>query len=557
MVQQAAHHLLDLRGKHLRPLCVALASRFGEGFTPRARGLAVAVELVHSATLLHDDVVDLAERRRGEPAACVVYGNAASIFAGDWLLVAALRRIAGAGVDGLLDRMLLVIDEMIVAESVQLERRRKVTGAREDYFQIIEGKTAALFRWAMVAGARVAGLGAEAELALERFGLHLGVAFQAVDDELDFADHGGTGKDALADLREGKVTFPMVVALERDPALRGRLEAMIAQEASRARRARRGGRRDPRDRRARRDPAARRGSRAARDRDARGAARRRGARCARDRGARLAGAAVMTDGDRFPASAPREPSLAGGNPHGVTAEADAKLGSGQMFDAIAARYDFVNRVLSLGLDQGWRRRTVRERQRGEQPRVLAVATGPGELAIAIAKARPGATVIGLDPSAKMLAIAASKIARRGLRDRVTLDQGDAQALPYANCSVDAATIAFGIRNVPDRGLGLRELARVVRPGGRDRGARARRAALRLARRCGALSHAQRRAAARRAAERRARVSLPADERRRVSAGRRVRAADARLGARRRRGDPADVRRVHAVRGDARRARQRA
>jgi octaprenyl-diphosphate synthase len=164
----------------------------------------------------------------------VVYGNAAAIFAGDWLLVTALRKIAGAGVDGLLDRMLVVIDEMIVAESVQLERRRKVTGAREDYFQIIEGKTAALFRWAMIAGARVAGLGAEAELALERFGLHLGVAFQAVDDELDFADHGGTGKDALADLREGKVTFPMVVALERDPALRGRLEAMIAEEVVRA-----------------------------------------------------------------------------------------------------------------------------------------------------------------------------------------------------------------------------------------------------------------------------------------------------------------------------------
>jgi octaprenyl-diphosphate synthase len=233
LVHQAGHHLLDLSGKHLRPLCVALASRFGEGFTPRVRGLAVAVELVHSATLLHDDVVDLAERRRGEPTACVVYGNAASIFAGDWLLVTALRRIAASGVDGLLERMLTVIDEMIVAESVQLERRRKVTGAREDYFQIIEGKTAALFRWAMVAGGRAAGLGAEAELALERFGLHLGVAFQAVDDELDFAE-SGTGKDALADLREGKVTFPMVVALERDAGLRARLEAMVAEESVRA-----------------------------------------------------------------------------------------------------------------------------------------------------------------------------------------------------------------------------------------------------------------------------------------------------------------------------------
>jgi octaprenyl-diphosphate synthase len=227
VVHAAAHHLLDLRGKHLRPLCVALASRFGDGFTDQARGLAVAVELIHSATLLHDDVVDVAERRRGEPAACVVYGNAASIFAGDWLLVAALRRIAAAGVDGMLDRMLAVIDEMIVAESLQLERRGNVTGSRDDYFAIVEGKTAALFRWAMTAGARVARLSAAAEAALERFGLHLGVAFQAVDDELDYAD--GTGKDPLADLREGKITYPLVIALERDPALHGRLVALLAE----------------------------------------------------------------------------------------------------------------------------------------------------------------------------------------------------------------------------------------------------------------------------------------------------------------------------------------
>jgi octaprenyl-diphosphate synthase len=231
VVHAAAHHLLELGGKHLRPLCVALASRFGDGFTPRARGLAVAVELVHSATLLHDDVVDLAERRRGAPAACVVYGNAASIFAGDWLLVAALRRIAAVGVDGLLEKMLSIIEEMIVAESVQLERRGKLVGARDDYFAIVEGKTAALFRWAMIAGARVAGLPAAAETALERFGLHLGVAFQAIDDELDYGG-AGTGKDTLADLREGKITYPLVIALERDPGLAGQLDAMLATDAA-------------------------------------------------------------------------------------------------------------------------------------------------------------------------------------------------------------------------------------------------------------------------------------------------------------------------------------
>ncbi len=142
------------------------------------------------------------------------------------------------------------------------------------------------------------------------------------------------------------------------------------------------------------------------------------------------------------------------------------LGSGQMFDRIAQRYDFVNRVLSLGLDKGWRRRTVRALQLGERPRVLDVATGTGDLAIDIARMTPGATVIGLDPSTEMLAIAADKINRRGFADRVSVVVGDAQHLPYKSCEMDAATIAFGIRNVPDRLAGLRELARVVRPGGR-------------------------------------------------------------------------------------------
>jgi demethylmenaquinone methyltransferase/2-methoxy-6-polyprenyl-1,4-benzoquinol methylase len=148
-----------------------------------------------------------------------------------------------------------------------------------------------------------------------------------------------------------------------------------------------------------------------------------------------------------------------------------QLGSGQMFDRIARRYDFVNRVLSLGLDKSWRRRTVRSLQLGgdredRRPRVLDLATGTGDLAVDIARMTPGATVIGLDPSPGMLEIAREKMAKKGLADRVILVEGDARALPYADCEMDAVTIAFGIRNVPDRALALREMARVVRPGGR-------------------------------------------------------------------------------------------
>jgi len=142
------------------------------------------------------------------------------------------------------------------------------------------------------------------------------------------------------------------------------------------------------------------------------------------------------------------------------------LGSGAMFDKIAARYDAMNRVLSFGLDRGWRRRTVRSLALGERPRVLDLATGTGDLAVDIARMHRDATVIGLDPSRQMLAIAQHKLASRRLTDRVMLVRGDAQHLPYGRGEMDAATIAFGIRNVPDRLLALGEMARVVRPGGR-------------------------------------------------------------------------------------------
>ncbi|ACY18190.1 polyprenyl synthetase family protein [Haliangium ochraceum] len=227
-VQKAAHHLLELGGKHLRPMCVALAAKMGTGFDAHGRQLAMAVELVHTATLLHDDVVDIGDSRRGVPTARTIYGNAASVFAGDWLLVDALRRIRQTGLSDLLDRMLAIIEEMILAESLQLERRGSLGDSEEVYFQVVEGKTAALFRWAMYAGGRAGGLDEDACLALERYGRHLGVAFQVVDDLLDFSgDERFTGKGLFADLREGKSTYPLILALRRDEALRPLVEEAL------------------------------------------------------------------------------------------------------------------------------------------------------------------------------------------------------------------------------------------------------------------------------------------------------------------------------------------
>jgi demethylmenaquinone methyltransferase/2-methoxy-6-polyprenyl-1,4-benzoquinol methylase len=143
-----------------------------------------------------------------------------------------------------------------------------------------------------------------------------------------------------------------------------------------------------------------------------------------------------------------------------------RLGSGSMFDGIAERYDLVNRVISLGIDMRWRRRAVRALALGPKARVLDVATGTADLAILAAQAEPTATVVGIDPSERMLDIGREKVARHGLSSRIDLCSGDAEALPFDDGSFDAVSIAFGIRNVPDRDRALGEMARVTRPDGR-------------------------------------------------------------------------------------------
>jgi demethylmenaquinone methyltransferase/2-methoxy-6-polyprenyl-1,4-benzoquinol methylase len=132
-----------------------------------------------------------------------------------------------------------------------------------------------------------------------------------------------------------------------------------------------------------------------------------------------------------------------------------------MFDAIAERYDFVNRVLSMGIDVRWRKQLVRSMP-ADARRVLDVATGTGDVAIALASEFPELEVVGVDPSDGMLRVGQEKVKAQ---ERITLEAGDAQALRFDDGSFDGATIAFGIRNVPDRDAGLREMTRVVRPGG--------------------------------------------------------------------------------------------
>lgn len=217
----AMAHLTGLAGKRIRPLCVIVAARLGGlEVTPIVRDLAIVSEIVHAATLLHDDVIDEGTERRGKPTARVLYGNTASVLAGDHLLIHALRLVEQTGHRDLMVDLLDVISRMVAAEAQQLEVRGRFEPCRQTYRDIIQGKTAVLFKWALKAGAVAAGLDRELVTSLGLCGEHLGMAFQLVDDVIDLQGESRViGKDAMADLREGKLTWPLIVASENDPEL--------------------------------------------------------------------------------------------------------------------------------------------------------------------------------------------------------------------------------------------------------------------------------------------------------------------------------------------------
>ncbi|MGD8413536.1 MAG: bifunctional demethylmenaquinone methyltransferase/2-methoxy-6-polyprenyl-1,4-benzoquinol methylase UbiE [Candidatus Latescibacterota bacterium] len=138
----------------------------------------------------------------------------------------------------------------------------------------------------------------------------------------------------------------------------------------------------------------------------------------------------------------------------------------EMFTAIARRYDLLNHLLSLNVDRGWRRALVAMAGIAEGEDVLDVATGTGDVSIEFARRARAGAIVGLDRSAGMLAVAGEKLRHSGLDGRIGVVEGDAMTMPFADRSFDAVTIAFGLRNLPDYGAGIREMARVLRPGGR-------------------------------------------------------------------------------------------
>ena len=214
MVPELARYLIEAGGKRLRPmLTVAAALLFGNA-TGAQTNYAAAVEFMHNATLLHDDVVDESDLRRGRPAARIIWGNQASVLVGDYLLGQAFLMMVETGkLDalGVLAKAATIIAE---GEVFQLSKAGDVNATPDDYNQVIRAKTATLFQAAAEVGAMAGGADEAGRAALRDYGMELGLAFQLVDDVLDYrGESGAMGKNTGDDLREGKMTLPVILTL--------------------------------------------------------------------------------------------------------------------------------------------------------------------------------------------------------------------------------------------------------------------------------------------------------------------------------------------------------
>jgi octaprenyl-diphosphate synthase len=222
---RSIRHLMEAGGKRIRPVFCLLAARAFPPVEPPAiaRRLACVAEVVHGATLLHDDVIDQGETRRDRPTARLIFGNSASILGGDLLLVEALDAVEASAIPQLRRSLIEMLRRLVTAEALQLEARGRVQDA-EGYLAVVDGKTSSLFEWTLEAGARSAGASDEQVEGLRGFGREVGRAFQLLDDLLDLArDSATVGKGVLQDLASGTTTWPLLLSLEGRPELAARL----------------------------------------------------------------------------------------------------------------------------------------------------------------------------------------------------------------------------------------------------------------------------------------------------------------------------------------------
>jgi octaprenyl-diphosphate synthase len=232
LVSKVAHHILFSGGKRLRPLLMVLSARLCDYRGDYDKTFSVIFEYLHAATLLHDDLVDGADLRRGKPASHTVWGNEIAVLVGDFLLARGLAIAAETNEPRIIKIISEITENMSQGEIHQIDRKGKTDLSETEYMDIIKCKTAVLFQGACRISAILAEAPEEKEVALAQYGYHLGMAFQMVDDLLDYTfDTQVLGKTVGADLREGKLTLPVIVALNHaGPGDRDLMEKVIQDE---------------------------------------------------------------------------------------------------------------------------------------------------------------------------------------------------------------------------------------------------------------------------------------------------------------------------------------
>jgi octaprenyl-diphosphate synthase len=229
-VSEIGAYLLGGGGKRLRPALLLLTAKYAGYEGDGAVRLGAVVELIHSATLIHDDVIDGAELRRGRPSANARWGNHMSVLAGDWMYMQAFQMALAERNFRVLDLLIELTQNMVEGELLQLTRIGRMDVSEQDALELSTRKTAVLFAGCARLGAVLGRETDRKEDALAEYGHYAGLAFQLVDDLLDFtASPAQLGKPVLSDLKEGKVTLPLIYALETDDGGR-RLVAKVLEE---------------------------------------------------------------------------------------------------------------------------------------------------------------------------------------------------------------------------------------------------------------------------------------------------------------------------------------
>jgi len=219
MVENVGHYIIDAGGKRLRPLLVLLsASALGTCGAAHIKFAAI-IEFIHTATLLHDDVVDISDLRRGRPTANAEFGNAPSVLVGDFLYTRAFQLMVQLGDMDILEHMADTTNTIAAGEVLQLVRAGQADTSREQYLDVITRKTAILFAAACYGAASLSGAELSVRQSMRDFGLNLGIAFQMIDDVLDYeGDPAAMGKNVGDDLTEGKTTLPLIHAMQEGTA---------------------------------------------------------------------------------------------------------------------------------------------------------------------------------------------------------------------------------------------------------------------------------------------------------------------------------------------------